>query len=577
MPDTQITTYPLDGITYDAADAAGYCATRTSGVYSSEADFAVTPAGGMRITVSAGQAWVHPARWVGYSIQMRTATTLEMPVADGSRGRIDRVVLRFDAATRGSRIQVLQGAVGTSTPPELTRSARVYDLCLAQITRPGGSTSISAGQITNTRADEALCGLMRDGVTGIPTAQLQAEARAKVAALEESATASAKAAKASETAAAASAAQAAKSQQAAKASEQAAKTSETASSASAGQAAKSQQAAKTSETASASAQAAAANSASAAKASEQAAAKSAAEAGAKASTDKTLSIADAPADAAAAGTALRQRYTKGETDARFLPLTGGTMTGPLILPGDLTTLGYANNAGNRNAMPPRDRSLGAPTTEHFEMIGSDKYNELFLGDYWTVEGVDWVIGDFKFWYNTGDTACTKPHVVAFPRNSLYTYKFNPTSTTEGGYVGSDLYKNGLTQAKQMVAAAFGSAHILNHREFLVNAVTNGKPSGSDWYDRTVDLMNENMVYGGRQFSPMPDGSDPSRTCRNYTIDKSQLSLFRYEPWMICSSQFYWLRDEVSPARFASITSDGIASCANASDEAGVRPIVGICG
>lgn len=276
MPDTQITTYPLDGITYDAADAAGYCATRTSGVYSAEADFAVTPAGGMRITVSAGQAWVHPARWVGYSIQMRTATTLEMPVADGSRGRIDRVVLRFDAATRGSRIQVLQGAVGTSTPPELTRSARVYDLCLAQITRPGGSTSISAGQITDTRADEALCGLMRDGVTGIPTAQLQAEARAKVAALEESATASAKAAKASETAAAASAAQAAKSQQAAKTSEQAAKTSETASSASAGQAAKSQQAAKTSETASASAQAAAANSASAAKASEQAAAASAA-------------------------------------------------------------------------------------------------------------------------------------------------------------------------------------------------------------------------------------------------------------------------------------------------------------
>ena len=276
MPDTQITTYPLDGITYDAADAAGYCATRTSGVYSAEADFAVTPAGGMRITVSAGQAWVHPARWVGYSIQMRTATTLEMPVADGSRGRIDRVVLRFDAATRGSRIQVLQGAVGTSTPPELTRSARVYDLCLAQITRPGGSTSISAGQITDTRADEALCGLMRDSVTGIPTAQLQAEARAKVAALEESATASAKAAKASETAAAASAAQAAKSQQAAKASEQAAKASETASSASAGQAAKSQQAAKTSETASASAQAAAANSASAAKASEQAAAASAA-------------------------------------------------------------------------------------------------------------------------------------------------------------------------------------------------------------------------------------------------------------------------------------------------------------
>ena len=265
-----------------------------------------------------------------------------------------------------------------------------------------------------------------------------------------------------------------------------------------------------------------------------------------------------------------------EVQQTYMEKAGGTFTGPLILPGGLTALGYANNAGNRNAMPPRDRSLGAPTTEHFEMIASDKYNELFLGDYWTVDGVDWVIGDFKFWHNTGDTACTKPHVAAFPRNNLYTYKFNPTNTTEGGYVGSDLHKNGLTQAKQMVTAAFGSAHILNHREFLVNAVTNGKPTGSDWYDSTVELMNENMVYGGRQFSPMPDGTDPWNTCRNYTVDKSQLSLFRYEPWMICNRNWYWLRDVVSAAGFAGVNSTGSASCHGASNAHGVRPVVGIC-
>lgn len=357
----------------------------------------------------------------------------------------------------------------------------------------------------------------------------------------------------------------------------AAKTAQTASKASENASAASAKAAKTSETASASAQAAAANSASAAKASEQAAAKSAAEAGAKASTDKTLSIADAPADAAAAGTALRQRYTKGETDARFLPLTGGTMTGPLILNDGGTAVGIQANAGAHNSIY-RGKNLGTRVTEaQWAEITAGTFRDLFIGDYWSIGGVNYLIAGFDYWLNTGDTPCTKHHVVVIPQNHLYTAAMNETNTTEGGYVGSDLYKNGLTQAKQMVAAAFGSAHILNHREFLVNAVTNGKPSGSDWYDRTVDLMNENMVYGGRQFSPMPDGSDPSRTCRNYTIDKSQLSLFRYEPWMICSRQFYWLRDEVSPARFASITSDGIASCANASDEAGVRPIVGICG
>lgn len=284
------------------------------------------------------------------------------------------------------------------------------------------------------------------------------------------------------------------------------------------------------------------------------------------STDKTLSIDGAPADAKATGDAL----------AGKLPLSGGTMTGPLILPGGLTALGYANNAGNRNAMPPRDRRLGAPTTEHFEMIASDKYNELFLGDYWTVDGVDWIIGDFKFWYNTGDTVCTKPHVVAFPRNNLYDYKFNPTNTANGGYVGSDLYKNGLTQAKQMVTAAFGSAHILNHRELLVNAVTNGKPAGYDWYDSTVELMNENMVYGGRQFSPMPDGTAPWETCCNYTVDKSQLSLFRYEPWMICNHTWYWLRNVVSGAIFANVSGHSNTSCSPASTVHGIRPVVGIC-
>ena len=193
-----------------------------------------------------------------------------------------------------------------------------------------------------------------------------------------------------------------------------------------------------------------------------------------------------------------------------------------------------------------------------------------------MDGVDWVIGDFKFWYNTGDAACTKPHIIAFPRNNLYNYRMNVTNTTEGGYVGSDLYKNGLTQAKQMVTAAFGSAHILSHRQHLVNAVANGKPTGSDWYDSTVELMNENMVYGGRQFSPMPDGTDPQNTCCNYTIDKSQLSLFRYEPWLICNRQWYWLRDVVSAAFFASVGSNSDAYCSSAGNAGGVRPVVGIC-
>ena len=180
-----ITTYPLDGIEFDARDAAGYTATRTSGVYSAEEDFAVTPAGGTSITVSAGQGWISPARFEGYSVIMREAETLPLTLADGQRPRIDRVVLRFDAAARKTSLQVLQGTPDTQpAAPAITRTELVYDLCLAEITRPAGSTIVMAANIRDTRTDESLCGLMRDGVTRIPTAQLEAEFRGRINAMQ---------------------------------------------------------------------------------------------------------------------------------------------------------------------------------------------------------------------------------------------------------------------------------------------------------------------------------------------------------------------------------------------------------
>ena len=267
-----------------------------------------------------------------------------------------------------------------------------------------------------------------------------------------------------------------------------------------------------------------------------------------------------------------------EAQQTYLPLTGGTLTGPIIMPGGGSALSIEDNAATHN-MVYRGKALGGSvTSEQWAAIKAGTFKDIYLGDYWQIGGRDFVVAGFDYWYKCGDTSCNTHHVVIIPRSQLYTYKFNPTNTTEGGYVGSDLYKNGLTQAKEIFNTAFGSAHILNHREFLVNAVTNGKPTGSDWYDSTVELMNENMVYGGRQFSPMPDGTDPWNTCRNYTIDKSQLPLFRLAPWMsFVRDQWCWLRDVGSAAGFANCYGDGIADCNAASDADGVWPAAGLTG
>ena len=221
---SKIVLYPANGYDFDAADVAAYLAGLTSGVFSSAEDFPVTAAGGLKVTVGAGRGWVHPSRFTGYSITKREADTLTMPLADPSLPRIDRIVMRYDAGARAASLHVLQGtASSTPTAPAISRTELIYDLCLAEITRPAGSTSITTGQITDTRLDEALCGIVRDSVTGIPTGELLAAAKERINALEEKATTSAAAAKASEDAAALSETHAAASEKTAKASETAAK------------------------------------------------------------------------------------------------------------------------------------------------------------------------------------------------------------------------------------------------------------------------------------------------------------------------------------------------------------------
>ena len=264
-----------------------------------------------------------------------------------------------------------------------------------------------------------------------------------------------------------------------------------------------------------------------------------------------------------------------EAQQTYLPLTGGTLTGPLVMPGGGETVSIMDNAATHN-MIYRGKNLGSSlTAEQAAAIKAGTFKDIYLGDYWQIGGVDYLVAGFDYWYQCGDTACTTHHVVIIPRNHLYAYHMNASNTTEGGYVGSDMYKNGLTQAKATFNSAFGSAHILNHREHLTNAVSNGRPSGGTWYDSTVELPNENMMYGSHIFAPASDGTNVPN---NYTISKSQLPLFRLAPWLSFTRSYWcWLRDVVSAAFFAHADLDGDCNYYNASDEAGVRPVAGLIG
>ena len=156
---------------------------------------------------------------------------------------------------------------------------------------------------------------------------------------------------------------------------------------------------------------------------------------------------------------------------------------------------------------------------------------------------------------------------------MYTHVMNDTNITTGAYVGSKMYTEGLTQAKTTINSAFGEAHVLNHRQYLQNATTDGYASGGSWYDSTVELMTEQNVYGGKIFGNQLNGT---ALPNSYTVDKSQYPLFAFRPDMISNRQWYWLRDVVSASYFAYVSLYGSALYSTASNARGVRPAFSIC-
>jgi len=254
---------------------------------------------------------------------------------------------------------------------------------------------------------------------------------------------------------------------------------------------------------------------------------------------------------------------------------------------------YANsvtgNAGFHNSIY-RGKSLGSSVTAaQYAAIGAGTFDDLFIGDYWTIGGVTWRIAAFDYWYGYGDTACSTHHIVIVPDENLNvangstTHWMNATDTTVGAYVGTDWRtgnnsNSGRADCISKINSAFGSGHILTYRGHLQNAITN--PSGSiayesagTWYDCTVEIMTERMVYGCDIFNNvMASGVIPNL----YSIDHSQLPLFAHNHRHICNRALWWLRDVVSTTHFAYVTNYGNCNYLGASHTwVGVRPAFGI--
>ena len=214
----------------------------------------------------------------------------------------------------------------------------------------------------------------------------------------------------------------------------------------------------------------------------------------------------------------------------------------------------------------RGKNLGTSVTAaQYAAISSGKFTDLYIGDYWVINGVIYRIAAFDYYYNCGDTNFTKHHVVLVPDTSLYEAQMNTSNVTTGGYTGSAMYKSNLAQAKTTIKAAFGSAHVLTKRELLTNAVNGNTPSGWAWFDSDVELMNEVQVYGSVAWGAH-DGNG-----YNVASGDGQFPLFMFDRTKLHNREDYWLRDVSSATYFSFVLNSGLASNSFASNSLGVRP------
>lgn len=232
------------------------------------------------------------------------------------------------------------------------------------------------------------------------------------------------------------------------------------------------------------------------------------------------------------------------------------------------------NAGAHNAIY-RGKNLGsAVTSAQWAAIQAGTFEDLFIGDYWTINDVNWRIAAFDYYYNTGDVLCTTHHVVIVPEASLYETAMNSSQSTEGGYVASTMYTSGLAAALATVKSAFGDDHILTHRQIFCNAVTNGIPSGYGFYDNQIALMTEQNVFGGKFYGA---AKTSTQTPSLMTLDNAQYPLFAHNHALInVPDKWVGLRDVVSATSYARVTSRGSPDfTANITNPIAVRPAFSI--
>lgn len=241
----------------------------------------------------------------------------------------------------------------------------------------------------------------------------------------------------------------------------------------------------------------------------------------------------------------------------------------------------------------RGKNLGSSYTAAQRLaIHQGTFEDLYIGDYWVINGVTWRIVDIDYYYNQGNTPTLKHHVNIMPDTPLGFGAMNDDfyHGNASGYVGASVRSAGrLTPMHTKAVTAFGGndGTMLYHDIVVTDRVSNGKPTGAQWRTVSLELPNLFMIFGANPLQPGADGSNLPPT--QQTESTRQLALFDLAPWFIRTKHdpsiggdpnvrsTTWLRDVLSPVAWGMIGMTGEATFGISTSQYFYRPIFSIIG
>lgn len=226
------------------------------------------------------------------------------------------------------------------------------------------------------------------------------------------------------------------------------------------------------------------------------------------------------------------------------------------------------------------------------LVNAGNFSDIYVGDEIRVnidsKLVRFIVMAIDWYIHTGDTQLTNHHLVLVPKNALGTAQMHNTAsgnweananTTTGAYVGSDMFKTNLPKYATKISTALGS-HILTWKSLMANetnttAVSHGYSgwqgcsSNWAWTSTNCRLLSEVDVYGSVVWGNAYDVGESNRQLPGFAMNPELLVKGIQED----DRNYWWLCAVASSTYFAFVSSDGGASCDDASYAFGVVPKV----